>query len=74
VATASRGSSSHVKQQRRYAGTPVPSASAKTSLLGEIRQFFAERIFGPERRALLAAQVPVSEAEAAASAPPPAPP
>jgi hypothetical protein len=35
------------------------------ALLDVIRQFFADRIFGPERRALLAAQLPASEADAA---------
>ena len=34
-------------------------------LLGEIREFFAQRVFGPERRALLSAQLPASEADAA---------
>src|ERR1035438_4088504 len=35
-------------------------------LIGEILQFLAQRVFGPERRALLAAQLPASEADAAA--------
>jgi hypothetical protein len=35
-------------------------------LIGEIIQFLAQRVFGPERRALLAAQLPASEADAAA--------
>jgi site-specific DNA recombinase len=35
-------------------------------LLGEISEFFALRVFGPERCALLAAQLPASEADAAA--------
>ena len=35
-------------------------------LIGEILRFLAQRVFGPERRALLAAQLPASEADAAA--------
>ena len=46
--------------------TPAPSPSAKTHLLAAIRQFFAERIFGPERAALLADQLPATAAEDAA--------
>ncbi len=36
------------------------------TLLGEILQFLTLRVFGPERRAQLAAQLPASEADAAA--------
>ena len=36
------------------------------ALLAAIRQFFAERIFGPERAALLAAQIPATAAQDAA--------
>jgi hypothetical protein len=38
----------------------------ENDLLEVVRQFFAERVFGPERHALLREQLPASEAEAAA--------
>jgi site-specific DNA recombinase len=37
-------------------------------LLTLIREFFHERVFGPERRKLLASQIPATEAQAAAQA------
>jgi hypothetical protein len=45
---------------------PTHISVREDALLAAIRQFFAERIFGPERAALLAAQIPATAAQDAA--------
>jgi site-specific DNA recombinase len=62
----------HDPDQPRHAAAhpdhPRTLSIRQDILLEQIRQLFATRIFGPERRALLAAQIPETEAQAAAQA------
>jgi site-specific DNA recombinase len=50
-------------RHRRPADHPRTVAVREEHLLEAIRQFYAERIFGPERAALLAAQIPATAAQ-----------
>ncbi len=53
------------RQPRHAAACPETVRIREDHLLGVIRQFFAQRIFGPDRAAILAATLPADDTDAA---------